>query len=807
MKKFIDRYLFSRTGLQVAFSVIAILLFSLLATSVKSNVTRSEDGDFYNKLFWGFRQITDGGSVSGTLEELDVVASENGKSSAPIVLGITLFSWLVGLILYSFVTGAVVNAFDGRKDKIESGAVRYKFKGHGIVLGWDFQGVGAVKALLAQWKLKEVLIVSSIAAEEIRSELEKLFDSKELDQIFIYNSSIGVEDNLEMIQAELAKIVIILGDQNDDNNDAGNMRTAEILMRNIIAPYYKKHPLPKQPIKIFIDIARQENLKLWGAFPTLGKNYDGMLDVHIVNFFNDAAYQLFSSFSRIQNYHTENEGYTATYYPLEFRNNSEASHCHAFISGMNEMAHALVLRLVTILPAGKQINRITICSTDEDALELFKNAYPFNQLLGVEVDFLAEDICTGEKARNELIDAVRDSSASVSVFITDDCPDAALATLNRMPREVRFENVHFLIEQRTFKNQLPVFATPYKLAGFPRLTYFGMLDCFLSSIEHTMELEEALFADKSFSLERQKFFVRDFSNSLLEKINAMGCQFEFDCPDVKCAELEQIPEQSIDAIMQSEHIRNVNFKLLNDVRFADRTDEGLNVSSELVPWKDAAPSLKEEYARRLALLIPSVKMVFGNGEFPYKIVPKGFRKVLGLIGVFSGSAYEEHDALRNSLRNTLLAPLQKESCLYSSFLPGKAKTPSSVAILLIPDDYLAYDLFRASFDRYPFAIIAVLPCVPDEYEKHYATQDAKERFRQFMRCVHSCHVLAGATHEEMENFIRSRSDQLLVANAETNANVVADKWSNGDYACLATRVVTKTFVLNQENKEWKITTV
>ena len=161
MKKFLDRYLFSKLGLQIVFSVVTILLFSFIGSKIRAYVTNHKSQDVYSQTFWGFRQITDGGSVAGTLDELDSVAEESGNDyGAPVVLVIALASWLIGMVLYSFVTGAVVNAFEGRKDKIEGGKARYRFKDHGIVIGWDFQGVASVMALLDVWGLKEVLVVS-----------------------------------------------------------------------------------------------------------------------------------------------------------------------------------------------------------------------------------------------------------------------------------------------------------------------------------------------------------------------------------------------------------------------------------------------------------------------------------------------------------------------------------------------------------------------------------------------------------------------------------------------------------------------
>ena len=157
MKKFLDRYLFSRLGLQMLFSVVAIALFAVLGTLIRNWATDHSASDIYSQVFWGFRQITDGGSMAGTLDGLDEVATESKNVfAAPVVLVIALVSWLIGMVLYGFVAGAVANAFAGRKEKIDAGLVRYRFRDHGIVLSEP--SVVAIKA-----SNNEVLAVGSDA--------------------------------------------------------------------------------------------------------------------------------------------------------------------------------------------------------------------------------------------------------------------------------------------------------------------------------------------------------------------------------------------------------------------------------------------------------------------------------------------------------------------------------------------------------------------------------------------------------------------------------------------------------------------
>ena len=183
MKKFLDRYLFSRLGLQLLFSVAVIVLFALLGSLARNWATGHRGEDIYSQAFWGFRQITDGGSMAGTLDGLDEVAAHGREGySAPIVLAVALLSWLVGMVLYGFVAGAVANAFAGRKEKIDAGLVRYRFRDHGLVIGWGFQGASCVRELLGE--CREVLVVSATSADEIRTDLEVVLDGGQTDRVY-----------------------------------------------------------------------------------------------------------------------------------------------------------------------------------------------------------------------------------------------------------------------------------------------------------------------------------------------------------------------------------------------------------------------------------------------------------------------------------------------------------------------------------------------------------------------------------------------------------------------------------------------
>ena len=467
MKKIIDRYLFSRMGLQIAFSVAAILLFSILVTCIKSNVTQHADGDFYNQLSWGFRQITDGGSVAGTLEALDEVSSESGN--APVVLGITLLSWLVGMVLYGFVTGAIVNAFEGRRDKIASGQVRYRFKNHGIIIGWDYQGVATVKNMLTQWKIREVLIVSKTPAEEIRSFLEKKLSRSETDKVFIYNSEVCSEEDVEELSAELAKIIVVLGEQDDFDKDGQTLRTERLLRKVVVRKIQKtkKQMYSNLPIKIYLHI-EDPLLYTQAREKKDGFTEDDIFDYELCNFYESWAWRCWS---RIDS--TDHAG--QRYLPLRYKPDSKR--VELFVIGANAMGQAFINYAIPLMNYGENHKHCKVTLFDEDGTSeaYLPKKHIVDALPEVEVECRH---CSGgsEEANDIMWDAVNRRDTSVTIVIAAPGADDAVKAYAALSHRIRRERVSVLVWQLTESDNC-IDKGFLKTGGDQtELRYFGMTD-------------------------------------------------------------------------------------------------------------------------------------------------------------------------------------------------------------------------------------------------------------------------------------------------------------------------------------------
>ena len=750
MKKFLDRYLFSRLGLQIAFSVVIILLFSFVGTQIRTLVTNHKAPDVYSQTFWGFRQITDGGSMAGTLDDLDTVAEQSGNSyGAPVVLTIALVSWLIGMVLYSFVTGAVVNAFEGRKDKIEGGRARYKFKGHGIVVGWDFQGVASVMAMLDVWKMDEVLVVSEKPSEEIRAELENELDEKSMRKVFVYNGTLGTEVGIEELYPEKSRAIIVLGDRDDVDNDGGNMRIGTSL-RNKINESFKTCPPPEDaaPIQLLIDVSNTYNLGLAEMYPAEGYAVPKGLSVQVFNFCKATVRELYSSFAQFADWNTgrRNGLYEASYRPLAFRRNAEASHVHLLVSGIGDMAKAIVLELAPLIAAGKENGVITVFSSDAEEMRRFASAYPFGSLQGVRVEFVDTDI-DDVGNRERLLAAVRDVSASVTVFVTDENADNACAMVNRLPAEIRFENVRLMIEQRILSKWAHK-TYPLQLSGFGDVAFFGFTDRFFASLGQRLMLENRLLQGEELKA-RDRYFAASFADGLLENLVSHGYRFEYNPARARKPVLE-IPEDELDELVRFEHARNVNFQLLHGVVPGERDDDVFKTSTTIVSYDQLGEAARLCYTGRIKRSLGALESLYNRGDYPYILEKNDFRRI---VGVLPAEDFDESPEARRSIRDTVL----RDEISASKWRQpdGREKSDASIAMALVPGRGLARQMYRLSF-LHSIPMIVILPCPRERFISESGL--ARTELERWLRNAYSVQV---AENGDVESVIRSMSTLIV----------------------------------------------
>ena len=531
MKKIFDRYLFSRMGLQILFSVILILIFSWLVTVVKNVVLGEEGSGNISQALWGFRQFVDSGVIVETIDELDEIGKKN-VLGVPVMMVVTLLAWLMGIVLCGFVTGAIVNAFDGRRDKIATGKTRYKFSGHGIVIGWDDQGVGAVRGMLDQYKTKEVIILSTTEVEQIQTELSEAFSSKEQSRIYIYNGVVGDESQLRELFPQRARAIVILGDDNAENNDGSNLCIANMIDEQIASTdvvqwfnfwvysyvkcqkynklwklFLKKYDVTKgslfkdpesfspnlkilywwwtvksfllkkmqyiqtEPIDCYVDISNDYSIdQLEKIMPKGGMAGHKSVNFKGFNFCREAILALLGGDVN-----------------LAFRHNPEATKIQMLISGFNGMSRALIKGVYARMPSNMELGVKIFAQGVEEEFNKFISSNQLSNVSLVDADICSKDV------RSDIVSIVRDITSNVNIFLFDDSPDGTLESFCRLPDEIARENIQVFIEQRTFRKWSP----NIKRNGFPIVRKFGFLDEYqkylMSSEKNEIKINKVTF--------------------------------------------------------------------------------------------------------------------------------------------------------------------------------------------------------------------------------------------------------------------------------------------------------------------------
>ena len=469
MKKFLDRYLFSRLGLQLVFSIVAMLLFCFAGSAVRSWVTGLSSATPYEQTLWCFRQVTDSGSMAGTLEGLDEVAAEGGKGlAAPVVLAVTFLAWLVGTVLYGFVAGAVANAFAGRKEKIDAGLVRYRFRDHGVVLGWDGQGPACVAKLLED--CGEVLVASGAPAPDVRDALAQALDPKALRRVFVYGGRVD-ESMVADVRPERARRIVVLGDRDGEDGDGAALHVARLVRRRVEEKAAARDPATP-PVKVFLHAEDPAfRLQALSVPKDVLPGGDGPVELDVFNRFESWAWLCWSK----KDAREGADGRGDAYLPLRHRPDAERT--ELFVLGGGPAGPAMAryaLALMNDGAAGRH-NRVTLfgCAPEDRALLSEKSAR--DALPEAEVVFRDEDGLSDE-ANAAMIAAASDPRAAVTIVVAPQGADASVRAYAGLANALRRKDVSILLWMPTETEKLPpkeFLQTPGDRA---KLRYFGMTD-------------------------------------------------------------------------------------------------------------------------------------------------------------------------------------------------------------------------------------------------------------------------------------------------------------------------------------------
>ncbi len=473
MKKIVDKYLFSKIGMQLMASVLVVLIFATIAPLCKKLVVGTQYSGAFQFFGWGLKQVSSPAGVVGTLEGLDGVQN---PASRFIMLLVAVCCWVVSIGVFSFITSSIVNWFRNRKQLIDSGMVRYKFQDHGIVVGWDFQGPSCVRELLKS--CPEVLVISMVPAKQIRGELKRNIRSSELGRVYIYNGLVTVgKGTLVNAYPELSQQIVILGEHLAQDNDGCNLNIERVLREHI-----ENANLKRNPIKMYLHIEDSVLYTQAIAMPKEGfSENDGLIDLEIFNYYESWAWRCLSLYgARDKDLDCDEDGVVDKhdgdeYLPL--RHIKDADRVELFIVGSSLMGRAFANYAMPLMNYGVDSKhcKITIFDEASDGGVFLPERSAIEVMPEVDVEF--RQINGGSDEANDImVAAASNPKTAVTIVIATPGPDEAVKSYAQLANSLRRMNISVLVWQATATAQCPRKSFLQTCGDCAKLRYFGMTD-------------------------------------------------------------------------------------------------------------------------------------------------------------------------------------------------------------------------------------------------------------------------------------------------------------------------------------------
>lgn len=764
MKKFLDSFVLKSIWRQLLLAVFAGFIIVALAVPVARFFLdpQSMYTYFHSSWIWSLLHLCDGGSIAATIS---VAHASPDQTAGNVAMVSAFIVWFAGTILFCFITGAISNAFEVRKNKVESGLVRYHFSGkHGVVIGWDFQGVAIIAALKELFHCREIVILTSQSAVDIRRNLESELSAKEMKTVFIHRGNVFSKNDLYSLAPFRADFVVILGDQNEENNDSGNRRILTLLPES---EFKVNHKVP-----CFIDI--ENPYSLWQEEFSIHSRHSQTYFPHVLNFYKHSVNELLGSLFSIYSFDKgRREGvYEYEYSPLAFRRNPEADHIHLIVSGFDKMAHMFIVQAIRVLQPSKSPHRITVFSDSVDEVKKFRDFYSFELLQNIQIEFFTGSVCSSEN-REKIAAAVKDISASVTLLIADPSPNEAMEEFYRLPAELSFENVHIVIEQQIMsRNCRGVYSL--RRRGYSDVNYVGLLDKFYYSLlkqdQFVDIFEQEHSSNSQMIMHRLRDDRRRFIDTLPEKLSAQDLVFDMMIREKNA----QVPLQQADACIESlaeaEHRNFYNNCILNGVRYAEISHDRYFLSNLLKPWHELSEEQKETFRNKARSIVPAVNRMFnqsGKTENGYAVFERKFRRVCGFVdnselrlnwydGDYANRIYQNMAKYFQGFRN---------STRYSDGIFKKSKKchryPSFALLCTLEENNSEMMVAIANREHVP--VIAVLPEAPEKYQYSFAEGYSRNEFWKRLRNVYTYFVVPEEVKDKkeyMDQFIMQYSDEV-----------------------------------------------
>ena len=147
--------------------------------------------------------------------------------------GFRLIVTVVGILLFSTLLISVVNnIFDNISNSAKTGIMRYRVKGHVLILGSDRHLTHMLEALCEEKTRQPIVIMTENDVEQLSAEIDAHFtDDRFMNRILFYRGNWDTEEDLATAYPQFAERIYVIGEPNDANHDSKNMRCCSQLKK------------------------------------------------------------------------------------------------------------------------------------------------------------------------------------------------------------------------------------------------------------------------------------------------------------------------------------------------------------------------------------------------------------------------------------------------------------------------------------------------------------------------------------------------------------------------------------------------
>lgn len=189
--------------------------------------------------FWGVTSIFQDSMVSGEGDfgpfwNLIYCFTDTGFQAVPNVNhrgGAYIISFVGTVLLGGVLISTLSNIFERRVEKAEQGELRYRFKKHVVIIGYNETTFGLIKYISRQPEYAKGTILLQMRKDvsQIRRLLAAHLSDKVMSRLVIYHAMRDTLEEIQGLNLEQALELFILNEQEDTDSDSINMEAMQLV--------------------------------------------------------------------------------------------------------------------------------------------------------------------------------------------------------------------------------------------------------------------------------------------------------------------------------------------------------------------------------------------------------------------------------------------------------------------------------------------------------------------------------------------------------------------------------------------------